>query len=275
MDKLFLIIPFFGYNKAQLWIMEWVKKPSTRERLARMGFTPQIHLLNINQKLTEGIEIVGNIPKGKIIRLALEARKRDRADYITCIDGDGQIPLDYVLDVCFQLKYQPIDAVLACRKHVLGVSGDRAIIEQFELFFIGQLYGTELPDGQCGLWGFKGDLLDRLNLSADSFEIELDFLTQLLHSNIPFGFIEVDIKESEKTTFDVSDHKAKITFMCNKLRIGLELVTSLVNRFEKLFGPQLPKSYKEMLFSLDEKDIPIQQSICFNGNCKKCKYRTM
>jgi hypothetical protein len=276
MEKLFLIIPFFGYDPVQVNVMKWIKDDKTRERFLKMGFNPpQIHALNINEKIDDGVQIVDRVPKGKAIRLLLAARRTDKVDYIVCIDGDGQIPFDNIFEMCFQLKNRPVEAILSCRKGHLGVSEDRAIIEQFELYLLGQLYGCRLPDGQCGFWGFKGELLDRVNLTADGFEIELDLLAECLDAKprVLFGFIETEVKEGEKTTFDIMDNKRKLIFVSSKLRIGIDLVRSLANKYEESTERALPEDYKSVLSSLSEKEVPLVYPICYDGSCLDCRHR--
>lgn len=276
MEKLFLIIPFFGYDPVQVNVMKWIKEDKTREKFLKMGFNPpQIHPLNIGEKIDDGLQIIDRVPKGKAIRLLLTARRTDKVDYIICIDGDGQIPFDNIFEMCFQLKNQPIEAILSCRKGHLGVSEDRAIIEQFELYLLGQLYGCKLPDGQCGFWGFKGELLDRLNLTADGFEIELDLLMECLDAKprVRFGFIETEVKEGEKTTFNVMDNKRKLIFLSSKLGIGIDLVLSLANKYEESMERALPEDYKSMLSLLSENDVPLVYPICYDGSCSDCRHR--
>ena len=153
----------------------------------------------------------------------------------------------------FWLANQPIEAVMSCRKNGLGISSERAQIEKFELYLLSQLYGIDLPDGQCGLWGLKGDFLQRAYLSADGFEIELDTNSVKSKPKAKFGFIPVRISESETTTFNVQSHRKKIVFICQKLGIGKDLIMALANKFEERNCAKLPVEYIDMLNSLTKK----------------------
>ena len=273
MTTLLTIIPCFGYEEMQPKLAKWFGRAETRERLTELGVTKLITIFpRVGAFLDKGLKIVGRIGKGKVIRIALETNKGKRLDYVICMDGDGQIPFGSIFEICFQLRSQPIDAILACRKGEFGISEYRKLIEKFELFLVSQLYSVDLPDGQCGCWGFRGELLNEIELEAEGFEIELDFLVELLRTDTQFGFIEITVVKGDETTFSVKSHKDKIVFVSQKLEIGKGLIEALATRFEEVHQTPLPAEYKEVLSSLSE-EMVMRYPICFNGTCEKCPHR--
>ncbi len=261
---------FFGYDENAKNASAWMK--NIEPELEKIGVNKfSFRSLDEHSYIIKNVPIVGKVNKGSVIRLALEGVKPEKNDYYVYSDGDGQIPFSHITNLCLQLISQSYSAVLSCRKGESGISEARNKIEKFELFLLSQMYGYSLPDGQCGLWGFDKDTCDKLNLTADGFEIELDFLTELLEKKLKFGFVDVNISKSEKTTVESENDKKKLLFLCGKLGIGKELIFSLLNKFEEINGA-LPKKYREDILSLSDKEIQLKYPPCFTGSCKGCQH---
>ena len=157
-----------------------------------------------------------------------------------------------------------MDIVFACRAGKYGISDIRANIEKFELFLLSSKYGVYLPDGQCGCWGFKTDILEKIPLIAKSFEIELDLLSACLRNRIflhyMYAAIEGDDQESE---FNPKDHEKKLSFLIERLEWNREFVFKRYGEYAKEHG-ELPEGYVELLRTIDWPDIPVEKENQFN-----------
>ena len=56
------------------------------KRFEKIGVKPQPMLLGIGETLTKGTEFTDMVPKGRAIRMAIEAAKNEKFDYIIAID---------------------------------------------------------------------------------------------------------------------------------------------------------------------------------------------
>lgn len=267
MAKLLLVAPFFDYDKnVDIYNNELA---SFEDEFEELGIeTISFRHLDTKTYLFKGVQIVEKVPKGTIIRLALEANKSERNDYFISIDGDGQIPRKHILDILKQLV-NGVPAVLSCRKNKSGIDETRSTVEKFELFLLSQAFGSNLPDGECGLWGFDKNTFERIFLSANGFEIELDFLTELLTKKIKFRFVHTDVSESEITTVGPDNDKNKLIFLRKKLGFGKDFISSMSEKFET--NTALPTEYKKAIQSLDDTEI-LNYPLC-SGTCEGCNHR--
>jgi len=127
----------------------------------------------------------------------------NRPDCVIVCDGSGAIPYTYIIDLYQELVSDlSICGVLANRIKNKGITDERFLIEQFEIFALKKLYNynANIPDGQCGLWGYKtGDYcingcnISGIKLTAKSYEVELDLLSELLQKKLKFSFIDVEL----------------------------------------------------------------------------------
>jgi len=269
MTALLLVAPFFGYDKnVDVYNKELASFEGELEKLGidHLSFRN----LDTGTYLFRGVKVVDKVPKGAIIRLAFESNKSEMNDYLVVIDGDGQIPRKHILDIIKQLV-NGIPAVLSCRKNKPGIGEPRNAVEKFELFLLTQAFGNDLPDGECGLWGFDKNTFEKIYLSADGFEIELDLLTELLTKKIKFGFVYVDVLESKDTTVGSDNDKKKLIFLRKKLGFGKDFISYMSEKFE--INTALPTDYKQTIRSLDDTEILIYP-LCFSGSCEGCNHRS-
>ncbi len=109
------------------------------------------------------------------------------------IDGDFDINPDNIFTVLSKLK-EDKKMVFSCRGGKFGLGNLRNMIERFELYLVEARYSVSLPDGQCGCWGFKANLYpNKIRLSADDFEIELDVLINGLYGAVPVKDTETGV----------------------------------------------------------------------------------
>ncbi len=257
MVKVTLIIPIFSkddaeekrrFQNASKWFFEY----KTTETLRSLGLTRddfdlkvigrKIPIRNGNLTLTPD----GMVGKGSIVGHAIFASNMFPDRYIICIDGDGQINFENAFSIISELN-KGEEAIFSCRANRYGISEERKIVELFETFILSEIFGIELPDTQCGCWGFKASLMPQKQISicAKDFELELDLLSSLLMANIIPTFYYVEVSSSTQTNFREEDHINKMKFVCNKLRIDKFKIESFIEKFEKMKKLLLPEAYKK------------------------------
>ncbi len=237
-------------------LREWFTRDKTKEEIEKLGFSVNdldtYFLCRGHENQQGGIHkrYYGMVNKGTAIRDKIEGIKNEEksvyGNYLIFFDGDGQIPFGSFLDILKQLSKKEVNAVFACRGGNYGISNERANIEKFELFLLSSKYGVYLPDGQCGCWGFKTDILSRIPLIARGFEIELDILSACLKNRILPTYISAIIEDSEESNFNSFDHIFKLDFLIQKLEWNKEFVLKKYSEFVEKQG-KLPEEYIDIL----------------------------
>jgi hypothetical protein len=191
------------------------------------------------------------------------------------LDGDGQINFDNVFFIISELNKDE-EAIFSCRANRYGISKERKIVELFETFILSEMFEINLPDSQCGCWGFKSSLIaqKQISVSSKGFELELDLLSSLLMSRTLPTFHYVEVSSSAKTDFEKGDHNKKMIFLCNKLKIDKFRLESFMEKFEKLKKIELLESYKKSILEHIPEDYAKKRVKCYgcderatNPNC--------
>lgn len=149
-------------------------------------------------------------------------------DYVIMCDGSGKIPYRFIVDVFrFLVSDSSVHCVMANRGENKAISRSRYLIERWEVFALKTLFGSpsEIPDGQCGLWGYyakeisisKGKT-ERICLTATSYDIELDLLSEVLSKKLNYIFVPIELPKAEapKTGFTFEDNIKKMRFLLEK-----------------------------------------------------------
>jgi len=273
--ELGLAIPFFGKpEECQVSFYNWLGNKKTIQRFKSLGIDMDEITFEFGRPgdvlETQGLKFGDVVPKGVCItRLIDELRINDPKTYI-CIDGEG-INFDYVFDLMIAFQTFPIYASIACRKGKFGLDNPkRELAERFELFVLSNIFDEDLPDGQCGCWGFKKEILHKLDLSAKGFEIELDFLIRLFQERFPFCFIPVEVKPGKSKLFKEKDHLMKLEFIAKKTYRGRYELLAFLEEFERKENAQLFESYKDHINKI-KVSYPSPPIHCLDS-CDLCKH---
>ena len=165
-------------------------------------------------------------------------------DCVMVCDGSGAIPYEYIVEL-FQeiISDLSICGVMANRIENKAISEERYFIERFEIFILKKYYNypNELPDGQCGLWGYRAGKIcangnhKEIILTAKSYEIELDLLSELLEKQLKFSFIDIKLPPREvKSSFSFDSNINKMKFLLNKYPQLKEYLSTYMRDFENI-----------------------------------------
>jgi hypothetical protein len=224
------------------------------------AYTPPERTWQTEEIVPGGVEIrTFRATKGLTVRLKLikvleqwVAAGRPTS-FVILIDGSGKIEFDAVKEVLAALERNE-HVVLGCRQYNLYMSKERVWAEGFENFLITRTFGlAEIPDAQCGCWGFSTRLLDRLPFTATGYEVETDLLICALQSGVDPCFVPVIRKKppegEEPTLFSPKDHLAKLAFIMNRLRLTEEVLVALLQQYCGI-RPPAPEEARKYLGSI-------------------------
>jgi len=176
----------------------------------------------------KGAQIIVEKQKGKGVALQT-AFTSISADYVIVSDGDDTYPLDVAPEMVSLL--QTFDVVIGSRLQGSiepGAMTQLNVVGNTLLTILGQLlFKARVSDMCTGLWGYRGDAMRRLELSAQGFEIEADM------------FAECTLKGLSMTELPINYYKrsdqAKLSSIKDGLKIGMFL-------FRKRFMPENGRS---------------------------------
>ena len=199
-------------------------------------------------------------PKGKGIIGSLRSIPEPPHFVIVC-DGSEKIPLAYIPDVFQELiSDSTLSAVMACRGEHKAISKFRYLVERFEVFSLKRYhkYDNIIPDGQCGLWGYRygkikiNDSEVQIKLTGLGYEIELDLLDEVLNKKLKYSFMDVELPTYEvKTSYDYDDNIQKMKFLCGKNEKLKDSIPLYLEEFEET------DEFERLLTELEDKDKEI------------------
>jgi len=183
-------------------------------------------------------------PKGKCVIECLKALPD--VNYAIMCDGSGKIPYEQVVDI---FRFLISDSRLACvmgnRIRNKSISNERYLIERFEVFLLCKFFKHDkpIPDGQCGLWGFKiGEIktdnskYEKIKLTATGYEIELDLLSEVIGKGLQYAFLDIVLpakNDGITSSFKYDNNMSKMKALFKKYDRLEFFVPEFLDRFEK------------------------------------------
>jgi dolichol-phosphate mannosyltransferase len=154
--------------------------------------------------------------KGRAMRTALASVK---ADFVFMLDADYTYPATYIPEMLRILR-QGSPVVIGSRlrgQREKGAIRRLNIVGNFVLTLIANiLYRTRISDLCTGYWGIRGEVIPKLKLQAEGFQLEAELFTQFAKKG--YRIAEVPIYYRRRQT------KAKLNRIKDGIRIGWVLI---------------------------------------------------
>jgi len=174
-----------------------------REKLEQEGYQVEVVVVDNNSTdqtgriaTEKGARVIAESRKGKgrAVRTAFEQVK---ADFVFMLDADYTYPATYIPDM-LKLLNQGYSVVIGSR-----LKGNREKGSISRLNIIGNhlltlmakvLYRARISDVCTGYWGFKGEVIPRLNLSATGFNLEAELFAQVAKNGYRIGEVPINYR---------------------------------------------------------------------------------
>jgi dolichol-phosphate mannosyltransferase len=155
--------------------------------------------------------------KGRAVRTAFE---QVRADFVFMLDSDYTYPATYIPDM-LKLLEQDYSVVIGSRlkgtREKGAISSLNMIGNQVLTLMAKILYRTRISDLCTGYWGFRGEVIPKLNLSATGFNLEAELLSQIAKNGYHIGEVPIHYRRRSSTS--------KLHSIKAGLSIGQTLIT--------------------------------------------------
>lgn len=156
--------------------------------------------------------------KGRAVRTAFE---QVRADFVFMLDSDYTYPATYIPDM-LKLLNQGYSVVIGSRlkgKREKGaISGWNMIGNQVLTLMAKILYRARISDLCTGYWGFRGEVIPKLNLSAEGFNLEAELFSQVAKKGYRIGEVPIHYRCRPSTS------------KLSSIKAGLSIARTLIAR---------------------------------------------
>ena len=196
-----------------------------RAKLEERGYIVRILVVDNNSTdmtaqlaLDSGAEVITETRRGKG-RAMRTGFKQSHADFVFMLDADYTYPGSFIPDM-LDVLLGDYDVVIGSRlkgSRAKGAISRMNIVGNHLLTFMARvLYFRKISDLCTGYWGFKGEVLSKLRLSAEGFNLEADLFAQVVKNGYRIG--EVPIYYRRRNT------PSKLNSIKAGLRIGWKLI---------------------------------------------------
>ncbi len=191
---------------AEAYVIDGESSDATREIAAEKG----AHIILEKQK-----------GKGSALKTAFNTIE---ADYFVIVDGDNTYPLASITRMVDML--QTSDVVIGTRLNGViepGAMTRLNVLGNTLLTLLARfLFASDVSDLCTGLWAYRGDVVQRLELDADGFEIEADMFAECALKG--FTIAEVPI------TYRAREDQPKLSSIKDGLKIGRFLLKKYIDQ---------------------------------------------
>jgi len=174
-----------------------------REKLEQEGYQVEVVVVDNNSTdqtagiaAEKGARVIAESRKGKgrAVRTAFE---QVNADFVFMLDADYTYPATYIPDM-LKLLNQGYSVVIGSRlkgKREKGSISRLNIIGNHLLTLMAKvLYQARISDVCTGYWGFKGEVIPRLSLSATGFNLEAELFARVAKNGYRIGEVPINYR---------------------------------------------------------------------------------
>ena len=173
-----VLIPSLNEEKKIGWLVASVKKQGFDVIVIDDGSSDN----TANVASDSGAQVIvneHNLGKGASLRKAFDVVLKRDYDAVIIMDGDGQhLPSDIAPFIDIYIKQKP-GIIVGDRMHkAKGMPLVRWLTNRFMSIYISKMCGQLIPDTQCGFRLVAMDVLRRMQLNTEKFEIESEMLLE-------------------------------------------------------------------------------------------------
>jgi len=175
------------------------------------------------------IRNVENRGKGYALRVGFQTFLEDSSlDYILCIDADLQHPVSSVPSFLRTADEKYSKFVLGVRKNRLkSMPLHRVVSNSLTSYIISWFSGQKIKDSQCGLRLIHRDVLKKISLYENGYQLESEMILKAAKENFVIDWVSIPtIYNGEKSYIgNVSDTLRFINLICKELKDRLRWFT--------------------------------------------------
>jgi glycosyltransferase involved in cell wall biosynthesis len=139
--------------------------------------------------------------KGASLRDGFETALENGSSWALAMDGDGQHVPDDIPKFLHALESSPAEILIGNRMaNTHSMPPVRRFVNRWMSQTISAYCRMEIPDSQCGFRMVNLHAWNRIEFSADHFEIESEMIVRFLHRGHKLGFVPVQTRYASETS---------------------------------------------------------------------------
>ncbi len=139
--------------------------------------------------------------------------KTSFSDYLICIDADLQHPVESIPDFLSLISKKKYPLIIGNRdKNFKIMPLSRVFSNRITSFIISKITGKNILDSQCGFRAIKREILNKINLKEDGFQLESEFILRSADLNYDIQFINIPTIYNENISY-IHHYKDTIKFI--------------------------------------------------------------
>lgn len=178
------------------------------------------HVVAINNSSRQG--------KGFSLRQGFKFLSDKDYDFALLIDGDGQHDPKYAELLVAKAAEISLDLLVGNRmNNCSNMPWKRRFLNRFYSWVLSKLTEKELPDVLCGYRVLSKELIDRIELKTNEFEIEGEILLEAVKSKAKIDFINIPCV--------YSDAQSHLKLFDDTLKIAKFTIPYIIKKFKRLY----------------------------------------
>ncbi len=151
-----------------------------------------------------GVEILRNTEnkgKGNALKKGFEAfLAHSDAEYVLCMDADLQHPVSSIPDFLRKAESGRRFIIGSRNRSVKSMPAHRILSNSMTSYILSKLTGQKIEDSQCGYRLIKRNVLEKMHLGEDGYQLESEILLKAAQNNVKIDFVPIPtIYNSEKS----------------------------------------------------------------------------
>ncbi len=134
-----------------------------------------------------------NTGKGAAIKKGIELfLQKNRSPFLLLMDADGQHPVSKIKDFLQKAKSNHTDLIIGHRKQKFGyMPWLRIFSNTTSSLIVSWVSGYKIPDSQCGFRLLKREVVEKLDLKENGFQIETELILKSLKNGFRIEFVPI------------------------------------------------------------------------------------
>lgn len=223
-DKIWIVIAVYNEESGLSKILPGLKQEFKNILVVNDGSTDKsLEIIQNNNVLAISTQVRHG--KGFSIREAFKFLKNKDYEFAVLIDGDGQHKPEDAKRLIQETSTRSLDMLIGNRmKNSSNMPSKRRFLNRFYSWVLSKITGKDLPDVLCGYRVLSKELIQKIELKTNEFEIEGEILLEAIKNKAKIDFIDIPCvyadTKSHLKLFSDTLKIAKFTFpyAINKIR---------------------------------------------------------
>lgn len=140
----------------------------------------------------EVLRLEKNSGKGMALRKGIDLFLKNQSPFLLLMDADGQHPVSHIPDFLNIVKEDGYDLLIGNRVKKIGrMPALRIFSNTISSLIVSWVTGQRIADSQCGFRLLKREIVEKLDLQENGFQIETELILKAVKKGYRVGFVPI------------------------------------------------------------------------------------